>query len=88
MAAYFAAIWMAARLAHEFLVLPWEFEDPVAPLFDVLTANAGEADRAAAALRYVLNWAVTDSTRFYAAHSGNLKPPPRELGRQLEEARR
>src|SRR5207248_2791296 len=64
MAAHLAAIRCTARLAHVALTLPWAYENPVEPLYDELTKEAAEADRAAAALRHALSWAVAHRRDF------------------------
>ena len=51
MSAHFAVITMAARLAHEAMELPWDYADPVEPLWDELVREAEESDRSEAALR-------------------------------------
>jgi putative DNA primase/helicase len=64
-AEHLALIWLAAKLAHEVLDLPWDFADPVKELWSTLMANAGEADRAVAALKYVYDWATAHRGRFH-----------------------
>lgn len=64
LAAHFATIDVAAVLAHEALDLPWPYADPIDPLWDLLTREAAEADRAAVALSYVAGWAKRNSHRF------------------------
>jgi hypothetical protein len=67
MASHFAAITTASRLVHKFIKMPWEWEDPILPLFGELTAEAAEADRAAAALRHAVGWAVAHRQDFFCA---------------------
>ena len=65
MAAHLAAIVYTSRVVHEALDLPWEWADPIDPLYEELTKEAAEADRAAAALRYVMGWAVANRENFF-----------------------
>lgn len=79
-AAYLAAVDAAAALAHEVLPLPWAYADPVDPVWEAVTAEAGEADRAAAALALVQSWAKSNEFAFDGRHrtdgEGNPKLPP------------
>lgn len=68
MVAYFAAITLAAQLAHEALDLPWNFEDPIIPLWDELTAETEEADPARKALEYIQSWTASHERAFYGRH--------------------
>jgi hypothetical protein len=64
MAPYFAVLEVAAWLAHLSLGLPWEYQGTIANLWQEITADSGEADRAAVALRNVVSWANSRSTQF------------------------
>jgi len=64
LAAYFGVIDTAAALAHEALDLPWSYSDPVDPLWETLTAEASEADRAQVALGYMSGWAARNQHAF------------------------
>ena len=75
LASHFAAISVAANFAHSFLDLPWEFEDPIEPLFDMFTTEAGEADRPAAALAYLYGWAAGNEARFSTPYRDQNDPP-------------
>jgi hypothetical protein len=81
MAAHFAAITMAARLAHWALPLPWDFSNPIQPLWDELVQEAAEADRATAALRYVMGVANARQKDFFGRGSELLQPHGGWLGR-------
>ena len=63
LAASFAAISFTAFLAHRALDLPWQYEDPIAPLWEELAKEA--KDRAAAALRYVMACASAHDGPFH-----------------------
>ncbi|WP_158262164.1 MULTISPECIES: DUF927 domain-containing protein [Pirellulaceae] len=65
MATHFATISTTAWLAHKALQLPWEYRDPIEPLWDMLVEEAGEANRAAEALRYVMDWAWSNQASFF-----------------------
>lgn len=59
-ASYAATIWMAATIAHDIELLPWDWRDPFgAQLWSTLIEEAGEANRAAAAARDMYGWAVS-----------------------------
>ncbi len=75
MAAHLAVVSMAAVLAQQANVLPWSADDVVNELWDQLTAEAPEADRAAAAVRYVLSWAHGHSEQFEGQVGSHAHPP-------------
>jgi hypothetical protein len=77
----FAVLAMAARLAHEALDLPWDCADPIDGLWDELVREASEADRAAAALQYVVAWAYGHQSQFYSDHRGYSVPHGAYVGR-------
>ena len=64
LAEHAAAIRVAADLAHDIGLLPWDRRDPVAPLWAEIVAGASEADRAAEALRRVHAWTVAHKEHF------------------------
>lgn len=74
MATDFAAIAVAARIAHEALDLPWHFQDPIKPLWKELANEAAGADRAAAALRYVADWAHAHQEEFFGRAKYSRQP--------------
>lgn len=75
MATHFAAITTTAWIAHQALQLPWEYSDPIEPLWDELVQEAGEANRAAQALRYVMEWAWANQQDFHGRATTTLRPP-------------
>lgn len=75
MATHFAAIVTTAWIAHDALELPWEYTDPVEPLWEDLVNEAGEANRAAAALRYVMDWAWAHQHEFDGRQDTILQSP-------------
>ena len=75
MASDFAVIAVAARLAHEAINLPWQYTDPVQPLWKAFAKEAGEADRSAAALRYAMDWAYGHQAEFFGRRDDKLAPP-------------
>jgi hypothetical protein len=68
----FAVLTLTARLAGEALNLPALAQDPIGPLWDSLTGEAAEADRASEALRCAVEWAY--------AHSGEFSSEPTDFG--------
>jgi hypothetical protein len=85
MAPSLAVITMAAWLAHQALDLPWEYEDPIEPLWDELIQEAVEADRAAAALRHVMDWATAHQRQFFKRAPKGEEPPSGWAGRWDEK---
>ncbi len=65
MATHFATIATTAWLANMALDLPWEYTDPIEPLWDQFVSEAGEANRGAAAMRSVIDFAYSNQNRFY-----------------------
>lgn len=65
MASHFAALTTAFHVGGMALDLPWNGIDPVEPLWDELTKETQEADRAAVALRRAVEWAVAHREHFY-----------------------
>jgi hypothetical protein len=72
---------MAATLAHEAEILSWECDDVVSLLWPELTAETPEADRAAAALRHVYEWACSHEHQFFNQHGSTETPPGGWVGR-------
>ncbi len=73
LAACFAAVSVAALLAHKSVDFPWQYEDPVGPLWDELVREA--SDRAAAALRYTMSWAAAHEEEFFGRRKIPSPPP-------------
>jgi hypothetical protein len=74
MADIFAGISMAARLAHAALGLPWKYENPLRTLWQELGREAGESNRAKAALQFVVDWATANQHAFWLR--GDHQRPP------------
>jgi hypothetical protein len=66
----FALIDLAGELATEALALPELASSPIGPLWEILTAEASEADRASEALRHVWGWAAAHQEELYACPIG------------------
>jgi hypothetical protein len=81
MATHLAAISMAAQIVHAAVELPWQYIDVVDELWSELTAETPEADRAAAALRYVLSWAHGHRQEFWQAKATIGSPSAGWAGR-------
>jgi putative DNA primase/helicase len=64
LAEHAAVIRLTAVLAHEIDLLPWDYTDPVEPLWPMLMQGASDADRATEALRLIHSWAVGHRTSF------------------------
>lgn len=74
-AEHLAAIWLTATLAHKFLDLPWEFQDPVEQVWPTLMADAQGADRVVAALKYAYEWATAHPERFFGRENVDRSEP-------------
>jgi hypothetical protein len=70
-----AAIEMAALLSHEAGIIPWEYQSIVAPIWPELIRETEDADRGAAALRYVAAWAHSHRNEFIDERDINCTPP-------------
>jgi putative DNA primase/helicase len=68
LAHYFAALAATAAIAHETLALPWTYRDPIEALWEDLTREASEADRATRALSLVYSWATGHDQEFWGRH--------------------
>jgi len=77
LAAYFAAIDETAFLVHQAFELPWYYPDPVASVWDALTREGAEADRASRALAFVLSWASGHEHEFSGRHIRDQNGQPR-----------
>ncbi|MTI95193.1 MAG: DUF927 domain-containing protein [Firmicutes bacterium] len=64
LAAYFAVLQVVADIADVALKLPWDFQDPVAQVWEQLINEAEEGDRAKSALDNVFSWAVANQRQF------------------------
>jgi hypothetical protein len=74
LADHFAAIRLTAEIVHEAIELPWDYSDPVEPLWDDLFKELGDADRPAAALRHVMAWATAHQSDFYRPGTADRQP--------------
>jgi len=82
MAAPFAAITMASWLAYDTALGLSDWSNPfqtdtlaIGPVWEELTQEAGEADRAMAALRHVVSWAGVHRENFYRWGDGGRNQP-------------
>lgn len=74
MAAHFAALTVTAKVAHYALQLPWNYANPIVPLWEMLIQEATHADQGAEALRHVMAWAHSNQMHFFGR--GEEKRPP------------
>jgi putative DNA primase/helicase len=75
MAPHLAAIYVTSVIVHQALALPWEWVDPIEPLYAELTSQSADADRSVAALQLVYEWAASQRHRFWCPHSGSQDVP-------------
>jgi hypothetical protein len=82
LATYAAAIYLTAKLVHEALSLPWEFEDPIETLWREIASEADDPLNSRRALRYLISWAYSNENRFIGrALDARVPPPSGWLGR-------
>jgi hypothetical protein len=70
-----ATLTLAGTLAAEALDLPVLAHSPIEDLWNVLTAEAAEADRATQALLHVLDWAVANQDQFFGRRDTDKGSP-------------
>ena len=75
MADHFALLHVTASLVHQAGLLPWLHHDLISALWPELTAETGEADRAAAALRHVMSWAAAHADEFVGRARASDRAP-------------
>ena len=73
---FLASIFLAAIIAHDADLLPWELGDPITPVREDITRQGQEADRALAAMQDVASWAAANQQAFLGRHvtDGNGYP--------------
>jgi hypothetical protein len=82
MASHFAAIVVTSYRVHEALGLPWEWKNPIKPVWDELISGSAEADVAARALNLVVDWGVAHRQHFfYHGQAESNQPHGGWLGR-------
>ena len=79
MAEPLAAIAITAQIAHSAMRLPWPFSDPILPLWDVLTAEAADAEQSVGALEHALDYARGRHDPS-SAGAGQMKANPSGVG--------
>jgi len=77
---HLAAIETAAYLVHFALQLPWQYEGTVESLWAELTQDSAEADRAAAAMRMLLNFCATHRHLFVGGEAAQDPTRPVPFG--------
>jgi hypothetical protein len=75
LAQHLALIRMAEILASAAGIFPWRSRNVVRALWPELVAEAPEADRAAAGLRYVFDWAHSNAADFFGCRADAQNPP-------------
>jgi len=73
LAASFATLSLTAELVHEALDLPWDYSEPVAPVWEEIVREA--SDRASAALLHALSWANSHVAEFFGRRESAFAPP-------------
>ncbi len=76
MAAYFAVLEIAAALGHVFIRFPWSLQNTIENLWPELTAESHEADRGAAALRFVMSWCYGHRNEFEEERQSGSRSVP------------
>lgn len=75
MAAHFAVLHLVEELACQSEVVPWTNQQTAASLWNEFTSETDEADRAAAALRFVVGWSHAHESEFWTGNSSRLNAP-------------
>lgn len=75
-AAYGAAIQLAASLAHQVLKLPWQYKDPFNELWHEVVEDLSDAAGDGRALEEVFGWAAAHQFSFFGRHGGNMDGKP------------
>jgi len=81
-----AVLQVAARVAHEALELPWDWEELMAKLWDHLVSQADDTQRSARALEDVHAWAVCHQRRFSEGHLSHNFGEADRIGRWVRNA--
>lgn len=76
-----AAVEVAAQVTHEALGLDWPLDATFAEIWSAISRELQDVDRAEAALRLVVDWAVANQARFYGCDSDGEESPVEHLGR-------
>jgi hypothetical protein len=73
---FLASIFLAAVIAHDAGLIPWELANPIDPIWDDIVHQGQEADRALAAMQDVAGWAAANQQSFLGRHvtDGNGHP--------------
>lgn len=79
-AAYGAAIQLAANLAHDVLGLPWKPVDPFNEIWHEVVADLADAAGDGRALEELYGWATAHQFSFFGRHGNNIDGRP--LGQQ------
>ncbi len=69
LSSYLAVIWLTGRLATSVLQLPGDPDAVIDRIMALVMPTAEEADRARAALAYVVSWAIANRTHFHEDYS-------------------
>jgi hypothetical protein len=69
MASHFAVMEVTAKLLHTAGLLPWKYSDPIRRFWQEMAEGAAEADRATAAIRFVMSWAYSHRDDFFRTTS-------------------
>ncbi|MEZ5941212.1 MAG: DUF927 domain-containing protein [Planctomycetaceae bacterium] len=75
MASYFAVLELAGHLAHSAIPIPFSYQDTIAGLWGELTAGADEADQGLTAMRFIIDWAHSQSYRFKGGPGSRQEAP-------------
>jgi hypothetical protein len=79
LADFAAAITVASYIAHQALSLPWDWDDPVVPLWEEIAGEAADASGEVRALADTYSWAMSNQARFHGRldtdERGNERTP-------------
>jgi putative DNA primase/helicase len=75
-APHLALLDFTAELVHQAGILPWEFSDPIAPVYGDIIASLHAADSPKRALRFAIEWATSHQAEFYCRRGDASTAPP------------
>ncbi len=75
MAEHFAVLHVTEELVCQADIVPWSDQQTASALWDEITSETDEADRAAGALRFVVGWSHAHESEFWSANSSRLNAP-------------
>lgn len=80
MAEFASAIDLTAAIAHAALDLPWDYQDPLATLWQDIVADAADASGEVRALRDVMSWCYAHPAQFFGQSAALFSTDKQPIG--------